>query len=275
MDFPVVTKPLALRVGKSEADYFVSWLAQMQAQENNPFGIEIRQFGNAVALVNTDATLGPTFNRVLGFGDADAELLDEIVQFYEERDLSCRIDINPYDAGPKLFDRLEAAGLHPFRFHNHLYGVPPALPRQENDAAVTARGIGAEETPLWAEVWRQAYAEALGVPAAIAVQIAEATQGLHGQPGWGLYLAFADGELAAAGALYVQDNIASVLLGGTLPAFRQRGCQMALLRVRIEEAARQGCDLVAAQSGLDTTSQHNMERAGMRIAYTRAFWFRP
>ncbi len=67
MDFPVVTKPLALRVGKSEADYFDSWLQVMQTQ-GNPFGIEIRQFGNAVALVNTDAVLGPTFNLFLVLG---------------------------------------------------------------------------------------------------------------------------------------------------------------------------------------------------------------
>jgi len=283
MNFPVVTKPLALRVGKSEADYFASWLKVMQAQPGNPFGIEIRQFGNAVALVNSDATLGPTFNRVLGFGDADAERLDEIVQFYEERDLSCRIDINPYEAGPKLFDYLEATGLHPFRFHNHLYGVPSLLPRQENHqeennqengVAVTAREIRAEEVALWAEVWHQGYAEALGVPTAMAGQIADATQGLHGQPGWGLYLAFADGQPAAAGALFVQDGVGSVLMGGTLPEFRRRGCQTALLRVRIADAAKQGCDLVAAQAALDATSQHNMERVGMRIAYTRAFWFR-
>ena len=274
MDFPVVTKPLALRIGKSEADYFVSWLKVMQAQPGNPFGIEIRQFGNAVALVNTDATLGPTFNRVLGLGDVDAERLDEIVQFYEKRDLSCRIDINPYDAGPKLFDRLEAAGLHPFRFHNHLYGLPSASPGQASNAAVTVRKIGAEEAALWAEVWRQGYAEALGVPAAMAGKIADATQGLYGQPGWGLYLAFTGGQPAAAGALYVQDGIGSLLIGGTLPEFRRRGCQTALLQARMADAARQGCELVAAQAALGATSQHNMERAGMRIAYTRAFWFR-
>ncbi len=192
--------------------------------------------------------------------------------------MSCRIDINPYNAGSKLFNRLEGAGLHPFRFHNHLYGVPSALPQQENnqesDAVVTAREIYAEETALWAKVWRQGYAEALGVSAAMADQIADATRRLHGQPGWGLYLAFAGGQPAAAGALYVQNGVGSVLMGGTLPEFRRRGCQTALLQVRIADAARQGCDLIAAQSGLDTTSQHNMERAGMRIAYTRAFWFR-
>ena len=274
MEFPVVTQALALRVGKSESDHFESWLAVMQAQEDNPFGIEVRRFGRAVALVNRGMTLGPLFNRVLCFGDAEAGFLDEIVRFYEERGVACRIDINPYDASSALFSALAASGLHPFRFHVHLYGLPPALPSPEDAGPVIAREIRPKDLPVWADIWLQSYAESLGVPQAMAEQIAEATRLLHGQPGWKLYLAFVGGQPAAAGALYVQDGVGSLLIGGTLPALRRRGCQAALLRARMADAARLGCDLIAAQAGLDTTSQHNMERAGMRTAYTRAFWLR-
>jgi GNAT superfamily N-acetyltransferase len=265
-----MTRALALRIAKSEADHFESWLSVMQAQEGNPFGIEIRRFGRSVALVNRGMTLGPLFNRVLGFGDTEAGFLEEIVQFYAERDISCRIDINPYDAGPALFGALAASGLHPFRFHGHLYGLP--LP--EDNGPIAAREIRPEELPVWADIWFHAYAESLGVPPVMAEQIAGATCLLYGQPGWGLYLAFAEGQPAAAGALYVQEGVASLLVGGTLPEFRRRGCQKALLQARMVDAARHGCDLIAAQAGLDTTSQHNMERVGMRIAYTRAFWLR-
>ena len=139
---------------------------------------------------------------------------------------------------------------------------------------VTARVIRSEELPAWAEVWLQGYAEALGTSAAMAERIAAATLRLWGQPGWDLYLAFVDGQVAAAGALYVQDRVASLLVGATLPAFRRRGCQGALLQARMADAAAQGCDLIVAQAGLDTTSHHNMERAGLRIAYTRGFWLR-
>lgn len=268
-----MSRPLALRIGKSEADHFESWLKVMQAQEGNPFGIEIRRFGRAVAFVNQGMTLGPLFNRVLCFGDAEAASLEEIVQYYRKRSMGCRLDINPYDAGPALFDLLASSGLHPFRFHNHLYGLPPDLASPEESVGpISAHEIRSEELSVWAEVWLRGYAEVLGVPAAMAEQIAVATQRLYGQPGWGLYLVFAEGQPAAAGALYVQDGVASLVIGGTLPEFRRRGCQMALLHARMADAAKQGCDLIVAQAGLDTTSQHNMERAGMRIAYTRAFW---
>lgn len=274
-EFPVMTRALALRIAQSETDHFASWLKVMQAQEGNPFGIEICRFGRAIALVNQGMTLGPLFNRVLGFGDADAEFLEDIVQFYRERRMACRIDINPYDADQTLYALLAASGLHPFRFHSHLYGVPPTCPSpKESGAPITAREIRSEERRIWANVWFRGYAEALGVPMAVAEQIADATSLLCGQPGWKLYLAFAEGLPSAAGALYVQAQVASLLVVGTLPEFRRRGCQMALHQARMAEAARQGCDLIVAQAGLDTTSQRNMERAGMRIAYTRAFWLR-
>ena len=275
MDFPLVTKELALRVGRSEADHVVSWLECMKTYEGNSFGIEMRQFGQAVALVNTEMTLGPMFNRVLGFGEADIGFLEEIIQFYEGYDIACRIDINPYDTSPALFKQLAAFEFRPFRFHAHLYGLPQNALTAELTPGIKAREIRREELSSWAQIWREGYAESLGVPEATADKIADAARQLYGQPGWGLYLAFAGEQPAAAGALYIQDRVASLLVGATLPAFRRRGCQKALLGARMAEAARQGCDLVAAQSALDTTSQHNMERAGMRIAYTRAFWLRP
>jgi hypothetical protein len=58
----------------------------------------------------------------------------------------------------------------------------------------------------------------------------------------------------------------------TVPAFRQRGCQTALIRRRLADAAEQGCELVAAQCAFGGASQRNLERAGLRIAYTKAVW---
>jgi len=48
-----------------------------------------------------------------------------------------------------------------------------------------------------------------------------------------------------------------------------------LLQVRLTEAAARHCDIVAAQAALGVISHHNMERAGLRVAYTRTFWIRP
>lgn len=49
------------------------------------------------------------------------------------------------------------------------------------------------------------------------------------------------------------------------------GCQPALLRHRIADAHALGCDLLTSSAAFDTVSQHNLERAGLRIAYTPAY----
>jgi len=47
---------------------------------------------------------------------------------------------------------------------------------------------------------------------------------------------------------------------------------MALIQQRIVDAAHAGCTLVVTQTRAGTTSQRNMERAGLRVAYTKTIW---
>jgi GNAT superfamily N-acetyltransferase len=275
MSFPVVTQELALRIGQSEADHIVSWLRVLQAYAGNPFGVEIRQFGNAVALSNKAMSLGPLFNRVLGLDETEWEAQEEILRFYREKGIGCRIDINPYQATAGLLRSMGAAGLIPFRFHDFLYAVPSELKMVGQMSAppdIEVRRVRREELPLWTDSWRAGFTEVLGVDDSLLPLLADATAHLYDTPGWSLYLALVNGVPAATGALYIQNGIASIAIAGTRPEFRRRGCQTALLQARLDDAVGQDCDLVVAQAALDAISHHNMERAGLRIAYTRAFW---
>jgi GNAT superfamily N-acetyltransferase len=68
----------------------------------------------------------------------------------------------------------------------------------------------------------------------------------------------------------------AVLAGAsTVPAWRGRGAQGALLRARLAHAASIGCDLAMMGAAPGSASQRNGERAGFRIAYTRIKWGRP
>lgn len=89
---------------------------------------------------------------------------------------------------------------------------------------------------------------------------------------WHCYVARLDGVPAAVAALRVRDGIGSLTFDGTTPRFRGRGCQTALIRHRIADAAAAGCGLVVTQTDPDSSSQRNLERAGFRTAYTRTFW---
>ena len=80
-------------------------------------------------------------------------------------------------------------------------------------------------------------------------------------------LALVDGEAAAGGGVSVRDGLVSLFGAATLPRFRNRGVQTALIRRRLEWAA--GCELARTCTRPGTTSQRNAERLGFRVVYTK------
>lgn len=83
------------------------------------------------------------------------------------------------------------------------------------------------------------------------------------------FYAVVDGELAGGAGLDIHDGLAVMAGASTLPQFRKRGAQTALLAGRLAWAAQNGCDLAVTITNPGTISQRNSERAGFRIVYTR------
>jgi GNAT superfamily N-acetyltransferase len=78
-----------------------------------------------------------------------------------------------------------------------------------------------------------------------------------------------DGVPAGGGMMSIHQGVASLGGAGTLPEFRNRGVQRALLLARLAQAARLGCDLAMVATGPGSGSQRNVERLGFRVVYTR------
>jgi GNAT superfamily N-acetyltransferase len=96
-----------------------------------------------------------------------------------------------------------------------------------------------------------------------------------GRPGWSCYVAYDADAPAGAGTLYVHEGVGWLGLGATLPQFRGRGAQSALLAARIEGARRQGCREITTETGeleddRPSNSYRNIVRAGFREAGARA-----
>jgi GNAT superfamily N-acetyltransferase len=66
---------------------------------------------------------------------------------------------------------------------------------------------------------------------------------------WHVFMAFAGGEPAATGVLFVDGGTGWCDFGVTAPKFRRRGAQRALLAARIRVARDLGCDLIATETG--------------------------
>jgi hypothetical protein len=90
-----------------------------------------------------------------------------------------------------------------------------------------------------------------------------------------LFLCIAEqqGAPAAVGVLYVKDGIGLLADAATQPKVRGLGCHAALVRERIREASRQGCDLLTSFVGFGSSSHRNLARAGLGVAYTKALWW--
>ncbi|HXU37845.1 MAG TPA: GNAT family N-acetyltransferase [Blastocatellia bacterium] len=88
------------------------------------------------------------------------------------------------------------------------------------------------------------------------------------------FVAEVDGVPAGGGMMSIHQGVASFGGTGTLPEFRNRGVQRALLLARLAHAAESGCDLAMVATAPGSGSQRNVERVGFRVVYTRTKFLR-
>lgn len=96
-----------------------------------------------------------------------------------------------------------------------------------------------------------------------------------GGPGWQCFIAWAGDEPAACGALYADGDVAWLGVDATLPPFRGRGAQAALIATRIRRARELGARRVVAETEPEGPSHRNFVRAGFHQPYARTHWYRP
>lgn len=264
----VLTKELAQTIEQSEIDALHSRLTAMQAIEGNPMGVGIKQFGNATAF-SVNNIPGPSFNTVKGLTDGDEQFVDQLIEFYTARKIPVRFELTPAHASPDLLAYLQQAGFCQSDFHTSLYGSLTQNPITV-DERITIRRLENHEFDLFAEI----YAQGFQMPSFLQSGIAQNNAILHGNDYWNFYLASVNDEPAGIGVLFVKDGIASLAAAATVPHLRNNGVQQALIQQRIQHATTLHSRLVVGQAKFGSLSQNNMERAGLKIAYTKAIWVR-
>ncbi|CAN5855672.1 hypothetical protein BH24ACI5_BH24ACI5_14180 [soil metagenome] len=88
--------------------------------------------------------------------------------------------------------------------------------------------------------------------------------------GFERYIARRGGVIAGGGNFRMQDGVAQLIGAATLPMHRRQGVQTALLRHRLAEAARRGCDIAVVTTEPGSRSQENVQKAGFALLYARA-----
>ncbi|WP_211473305.1 GNAT family N-acetyltransferase [Collimonas humicola] len=89
-----------------------------------------------------------------------------------------------------------------------------------------------------------------------------------------LFAATVDGQIAGTAGMSLIETPAGLLahlyIASTLPAYRARGVQLALLHARLDAAREAGCRLASVTARPANASARNTERAGFSLAYTKA-----
>jgi hypothetical protein len=250
------------RLTRARREHFISRATNVQQAAGNPLGAEVRQFGDLTAiLLRREPRLFP--NLAIGLTPGGEDVVQQARHWYQRNHQRWELEVVPAPDHAPLLEYLHAHKFYQCSFANVLYGVPAHM-RALVFSGVMVREVEAGE-------FARAIAEMDNVPEPeraklIAVRAAEFAQD------WRCYLGYLDGVPAARAAMWLKDGVAVLGFAETLPAFRTRGGQTALIRHRIAEAARAGCDLLTAQTPVGLSSQRNMERAGLRLAFTKVNW---
>ncbi len=213
-----------------------------------------------------DSPTTQTFGLGL-FEELTPQTLDIIERFFRDRGAPVLHEISPL-AGIAALDLLCARNYRPVEISSVLYrSIEDSTIREENNIRV--RVTGPQEAELWSQVNARGWSHEHPELADFLLQSgAFASAREHSVS----FVGELDGEPGAAGTLCIHDGVA--LFGGaaTIPEFRRRGLQAALLDGRMRYAFEHGCDLAMMVAEIGSNSQRNAERKGFRIAYTRLKW---
>ncbi|GEL76067.1 GNAT family N-acetyltransferase [Tenuibacillus multivorans] len=261
----VVNKEFAEKLERIVIEALYSRLSAIKSLDGNPMGVEIEQFGSATAF-SVKNIPGPAFNTVKGLKSGDEHYVEKIIDYYNQKDIPVRFDITPAHSSPELLTYLNELGFYQLDFHTTLY--KPLNIRENNDTNVSIRNLKENEFGIFADI----YTKGFQMPDFLKSAIAQNNAVLYHNDHWNFYLACINDAPAGIGVLFKKDGVANLAASATTPSLRNKGVHRALIRERIYQAYLQECEFIVGQAKFASVSQNNMERSGMRIAYTQAVW---
>lgn len=263
----ILTEELARGIEQSEIELLESRLTGVQKIAGNPMGVEIKKFGDAVAFYVKNIP-GPSFNNVKGISGNQLDEIDAILDFYHKREIPANFEITPAHCSAELFKLLSERGYFQRGFRTALYGSLSDDFTLSEAQDISIREFEYDEFAIFGQI----YTKGFNMPASLSEFVAQNNQVLHQNKQWTFYLASVKGEPAGIGVLFEKDGIATLAASATIPEYRNKGVHSALIAKRLQHALQNHCNMIVGQTAYGSGSLRNMERAGMKIAYTKAIW---
>jgi GNAT superfamily N-acetyltransferase len=213
---------------------------------------------------------GRYVNRAIGVSldPLDDDDLDELEAFYDSRGVPPSIEVLSW-ARPDLLPRLVARRFVPIRF-NDLFVIDPSR-AVGAQTSIDIRRVDDAIAARWSDAFVVGFAttpedEALNRELTTVVRLVPHSVHLLAEIGE---------AIAGCGSLYPQGQVGWIGGGATLPDYRRRGVQAALLDERLAYARHVGCTVAAATAVAGSQSSRNMQRLGFTLAATILIMTRP
>ena len=271
------TASLAQRIERADAALIaqINGDASRRVPRGQPLLVELN--GGVVSYLEPDSP----YNKAAGFGFdgvPPGDRFDVLEREFAARRAPLQFEVSSL-ADPALARALTSRGYVVAGFENVL-GLDVAAAdagRPAGDVRVTSAG---DDAATWIETMTGGFAapdvyDGPPNPDETPREVLERIFGDTAAAGWERFLARRDGLVAGAATMRVHDRMAQFCGAATLPAHRRRGVQAALLRHRIAEARRRGCDIAVVTTTPGSTSQANVQKAGFVLLYARVLLTRP
>jgi hypothetical protein len=242
-------------------------------------GVQTASFGPVQATAFGDLPETPSLNQIQGAaepGAIEGDHLAEAVEWMRSREVDYRVPVaegrpGAVEAEIWLNQRGYELGGGWIKFVRD--ASPPDLP---DNPDVKIFELGADEAD--GEGLSSIVAEVLDLPVTAGTLFFSLPQ----EADWRCYTAalVPEDEIVATGSMLIDGGVAQLGLATTLAHGRCRGCNTALLRRCLFDAAEAGCHTVFVELGEREPEQiaaahRNLRRAGFEQAYSSRNWQRP
>jgi len=205
-------------------------------------------------------------NQIVGLGlydEVTCDALKQVEEFYHSRGVPCTIVVSPF-ADTSLLALVGERGYRIAEFNSVLIRPIIADEAFTLQADISIEPVTPATVLLFAHAIAQGFAEHGPVPEDVFAGMAVPPDSLA------VLARVGDALVGGGGGRIIHEaRIAALFGAATLPQYRGRGVQTAIIARRLQQAARSGCEFAVVSTQPGSGSQRNMERRGFRLAYTK------
>ncbi|HEY7442158.1 MAG TPA: GNAT family N-acetyltransferase [Vicinamibacterales bacterium] len=274
-----VSTELAARIDHAEARLSASLGHAARARGANG-DVFVDDIGGGVAVYT-----GPSspMNKMIGIGfdgQVPVEALQAVEEKFKRRRAPLQAEVSTL-ADPDVASNLARRGYVLQGFENVLGRVVARRDAEgEREGVIKIAPMDETDAAEWLDVAITGFMSpdqqgVQGEPLPPRETLEAALRGFSEAVGFRRYFARIGEQVAGVATVRFDGGLAQLCGAATLPMFRRRGVQTALLRRRLADACEAGCELALLTTSPGSKSQENGHRQGFELLYSRALLVRP